>query len=105
VKVDFKDQPQFEIIRYLYQFKEDNKFYKLEECLPDVPSNKEIYKFIYNLRDSAFIGTDCEVYQTNEGHYFPEQFDNGGEIRARILPKGVAAIESILKKDGSNISY
>jgi hypothetical protein len=99
VKVDIKHYAQFEIIKFLYQFKDDNKFYKLEEGLLNIQSQREIYTFLYNLRNSAFIGTDCELYHNDKGEYFVEHFSNINEIRARILPKGIAAIESLTEKD------
>lgn len=92
MNVDFTNPSQFEIIKFLYQFKDDNKFYKL-----DVQSKKESYRFIYNLRNNAFICTDREVYCKDEDVYYAEHFDKTEEIRAKILPKGIAVMETLGK--------
>jgi hypothetical protein len=95
LKVDFKHQEELEIVKFLYQFKDDNKFYKLDKLSLNVQSEGEKYMLLYTLRDNALIGTDREVYVSNTGEYYADQSYNY-EIRAKILPKGVSAIESFL---------
>ncbi|HSU48975.1 MAG TPA: hypothetical protein VLJ41_00210 [Segetibacter sp.] len=101
MNTNFTSASQFEIIKFLYQFKDDNKFYKLEEHLLNSESKKETYQFIYNLRDNALISTDREVYCNEDGYYFAEHFNNSEEIRAKILPKGVAVMENLYKEQKS----
>ena len=101
MNTNFTSASQFEIIKFLYQFKDDNKFYKLEEHLLNSESKKEVYQFIYNLRDNALICTDREVYCNDEGYYFAEHFNNSEEIRAKILPKGIAIMETLCKDQTS----
>jgi hypothetical protein len=47
------------------------------------------------LRNDALICTDREVYQNDEDYYSVESFGNVEEIKAKILPKGIAALESL----------
>lgn len=94
VKVSFKHKEELEIIKFLYQFKDDNKFYKLDELPLNVQSEEEKYRFIYTLRDNALIGTDREVYVTKTGKYYADQ-SNNYEIRAKILPKGISVVDSL----------
>lgn len=101
MNTNFTNASQFEIIKFLYQFKDDNKFYKLEEHLLNGESKKETYQYIYNLRDRALICTDREVYCNDEGYYFAEHFNNSEEIRAKILPKGIAVMETLYKDKSS----
>lgn len=84
---------QFEVIKFLYQFKDDNKYYKLDK---DVLDNEEIYKVIYTLRDNALIATDREIYYNNSPQRFVYNYNND-EIKAKILPKGIMAVEALLK--------
>lgn len=90
--------PQFEIIKYLYQFKDDNKFYKLDENSLRIRSEKEKHISIHTLRDNAFIATDTELYYNHNEENLTGYFTTPEEIRARILPKGVVAVESALRK-------
>jgi hypothetical protein len=41
------------------------------------------------------ICTDREVYQVDEDYYQVEHFGHGEEIKAKILPKGIAVMESL----------
>jgi hypothetical protein len=95
MKADFTNHSHFNIIKFLYQFKDDNKFYKLDEQVLNFESKKETYRYIYNLRNDALICTDREVYQNDEDYYSVESFGNVEEIKAKILPKGIAALESL----------
>ena len=99
MKIDFTNPPHFEIIKFLYQFKDDKKFYKLEDGLLKVESSEEKYRFLYTLRNNALISTDREIYNNNEGAFYAETFNHDEEIRARILPKGVEVLESFLNKN------
>ncbi len=88
-------------MQFLYQFKDDNKFYKLnEEVLKSEENN--FFSIIYNLRSDALIGTDCELYTTPEGKYVADEFNYSSEIKAKILPKGIAMVETLLKKERIN---
>lgn len=84
---------QFEVIKFLYQFKDDNKYYKLDK---DVLDDEEIYKVIYTLRDNALIATDREIYYNNSAQRFVYNY-NTDEIKAKILPKGIVAVEALLR--------
>lgn len=88
-----KQDHQFEVIKFLYQFKDDNKYYKLDK---DVLDDEEIYKVIYTLRDNALIATDREIYYNNSAQRFVYNYNND-EIKAKILPKGIVAVEALLK--------
>lgn len=88
-----KQDHQFEVIKFLYQFKDDNKYYKLDK---DVLDDEEIYKVIYTLRDNALIATDREIYYNNSAQRFVYNY-NSDEIKAKILPKGIVAVEALLK--------
>jgi hypothetical protein len=104
VKAEFTNHSHFNIIKFLYQFKDDNKFYKLDEQELNLESKKETYRYIYNLRNDALICTDREVYQIDEDYYSVENFGNTEEIRAKILPKGIAVMESLQEKKNTLVS-
>jgi hypothetical protein len=91
-------EPGFEIIKFLYQFKDDNKFYKLDEKLLNIPSKKQKYISVYDLRDNALIATDSEVYYDHTENSIIDHLTNTDDIRAKILPKGVVAVEALLQK-------
>lgn len=88
-----KQDHQFEVIKFLYQFKDDNKYYRLDK---DILDDEEIYKVIYTLRDNALIATDREIYYSNSAQRFVYNY-NKDEIKAKILPKGIVAAEALLK--------
>lgn len=90
--------PEFEIIKYLYQFKDDNKFYKLDENLLKIRPGKEKHISIHTLRDNALIATDTELYYNHNEENLTGYFINPEDIKARILPKGVVAVEAALSK-------
>ncbi len=92
----YKDDHQHEIIRFLYQFKDDNKYYQLDKDLLTDKSREERYKVIYTLRDDAMIATDREIYYNNSTNRVVYYYNND-EIKAKILPKGIVAVESLLK--------
>jgi hypothetical protein len=98
MNIQITHHSQLEIIKYLYQFKDDNKFYKLDENLLDIQSKKEKYMSISTLRDCALIATDSELKYTSTGNITPDYFKGAEEIKARILPKGVVAVEKLLSK-------
>lgn len=100
MKADYTNHSQYEIIKFLYQFKDDNKFYRLDETVLNMQSKKETYRYIYNLRNDALISTDCEVYQVDEDYYQVEHFGHQEEIKAKILPKGIAVIENLQENQG-----
>jgi hypothetical protein len=95
VKAESTNHSHYQIIKFLYQFKDDNKFYTLDENVLNIQSKKETYRYIYNLRNDALICTDREVYQVDEDYYQVEHFGHGEEIKAKILPKGIAVMESL----------
>ena len=85
---------QQEIIKFLYQFKDDNKFYRIDTNLLTDKSHEEKFNIIYVLRDNALIATDREIYYNNSVKRFVDQNNSSEEIKARILPKGIVAVES-----------
>jgi hypothetical protein len=85
------------IMHFLYQFKGDNKFYKLDNSLLNISSKKEKYLSIYTLRDNALIATDSEVYHSHAEEGMTN-YVYADEIRAKILPKGVVAVEAMLQQ-------
>lgn len=93
---DFTHDHQFEVIKYLYQFKDDRKFYKIDKNLLTDKSHEEKFSIIYTLRDNALIATDREIYFDNAVKRFVDQNNSNDEIKARILPKGIVAMESLL---------
>lgn len=93
---DLNNDHQFEIIKFLYQFKDDNKYYKLDQDLLNDRSHDERYDLIYNLRDNAMIATDREIYYNSSAKRFVYNYNND-EIKAKILPKGIVAVETLLK--------
>lgn len=93
---DFTPEHQQEIIKFLYQFKDDNKFYKIDANLLTDKSHQEKFNIIYVLRDNALIATDREIYYNNSIRRFVDQNNSSEEIKARILPKGIVAAESLL---------
>lgn len=88
---------QYEIIRFLYQFKDDNKFYRIDKTLLNDKSHEEKFSIIYILRDNALIATDREIYYNSSVKRYVDQNNKNDEIKARILPKGIVAVESLLK--------
>lgn len=96
---EFTHTPEFEIMKFLYQFKNDNKFYTLDEELLNIQSQKDVHYSIYTLRDNALIATDREVYYNHADNSLVDLFNTSGEIKARILPKGIVAVESLLQKN------
>lgn len=90
------NDPYLKIIKFLYQFKDDNKFYKLDENVLNLESKREKYISIYNLREKALIATDSEVYFNDTDNNIVEFFNDPEGIRAKILPKGIMAAEAIL---------
>lgn len=98
MNTELTNEPTFKIMKFLYQFKDDNKFYKLDEKMLNIASKKEKYISIYTLRDNALIATDSEVYYNHADNSGIDHFNNPDEIRAKILPKGIVVVESFLKK-------
>jgi hypothetical protein len=92
-----KHEHQFEVIKYLYQFKDDNKFYRIDTDLLGDKSHQEKFGIIYNLRDSALIATDREIYYNPKAKRYVDHSNSSDEIKARILPKGIVAVESSQK--------
>ena len=92
----FMQEHQNEIIKFLYQFKDDNKFYRIDTDLLTDQSHQEKFNIIYTLRDNALIATDREIYYNNSVKRFVDQNNKSEEIKAKILPKGIKAIESLL---------
>ena len=92
---DLTPQYQHEIIKFLYQFKDDNKFYRIDADFLTDQSHEEKFNIIYTLRDSALIATDREIYYNNSIKRFVDQNNSSDEIKARILPKGIVAVESL----------
>lgn len=88
---------QQEIINFLYQFKDDNKFYRIDANLLTDRSHEEKFNIIYVLRDNALIATDREIYYNNSIKRFVDQNNSSEEIKARILPKGIVAVESLVR--------
>jgi|GEM_PF-6257479 len=99
MKKEFTQEHQFEIMKFLYQFKNDNKFHQIDERLLNIPSPNEKYRMIYTLRDSALIATDREVYYNPSNNSLVVDFNHTDEIKAKILPKGIVAVESLQQKD------
>ncbi len=87
---------QYEIIQFLYQFKDDNKFYRIDKSLLNDKSHEEKFDIIYVLRDNALIATDREIYFNSSVNRYVDQNNKSDEIKARILPKGIVAVESLL---------
>jgi len=94
---DFTQEHQYEVIRFLYQFKDDNKFYTIDTNLLTDKSHDEKFGIIYTLRDSALIATDREIYYNRTVNRFLDHSNRNDEIKARILPKGIVAVESSLQ--------
>lgn len=90
---NFIQKHQDEIIKFLYQFKDDNKFYSIDSSLLTDKSHEEKFTIIYVLRDNALIATDREIYYNNSVKRFVDQNNKSDEIKARILPKGIVAVE------------
>ncbi len=88
---------QFEIIEFLYQFKDDRKFYRIDKNLLTDKSHDEKFSIIYTLRDNALIATDREIYYNPSVKRFVDQSNNQDEIKARILPKGIGVVESLVR--------
>ena len=85
---------QLELMKYLYQFKDDNKFHKLDKNLLNQKSHEEHYHLIYTLRDNALIATDTEIHFDDSKNKFVAHFSHQEEVKAKILPKGIAAVET-----------
>lgn len=81
-----------EVVRFLYQFKDDNKYYKIGKNVLQAKSHEESHSLIYTLRDNAFIGTDREIHNNPA-----KSKGDSDEIGVKILPKGIVAIERLLK--------
>jgi hypothetical protein len=92
----FTQEHQYEIIQFLYQFKDDNKFYRIDKSLLNDKSHEEKFNIIYVLRDNALIATDREIYFNSSVNRYVDQNNKSDEIKARILPKGIVAVESLL---------
>ncbi len=90
-----KQDHQFEVIKFLYQFKDDNKFYRIDKNLLNDKSHEEKFSIIYTLRDNALIATDREIYYNHSVKRFVDHSNSNDEIKARILPKGIVAVESL----------
>ena len=95
--IDFTKENQFEVIRFLYQFKDDRKFYSIDKNLLTDKSYDEKFSIIYTLRDNAMIATDREIYYNPSAKSFANHSNANEEIKARILPKGIVAVETLLK--------
>lgn len=85
---------QLEVIKFLYQFRDDNKFYRIDSGLLDDKSHEEKFRIIYTLRDNALIATDREIYYNKSINRFVDHNNTSDEIKARILPKGIVAVEA-----------
>ncbi|TDH19740.1 hypothetical protein EXU57_22845 [Segetibacter sp. 3557_3] len=97
MNLEFTYEAEMEIIKFLYQFKDDNKFYRLEDQTSFSRTADEKYSTIYKLRDKALIATDREVFHTStSSSAFLNDLD---QIKARILPKGIVAVESLLQQE------
>lgn len=92
---DFRQDQQLEVIKFLYQFKDDRKFYSIDSNLLSHTSHEEKFNIIYTLRDNAFIATDREIYYNHSINRYIVQSNSNDEIKARILPKGIIAVESM----------
>ena len=92
----FTQDQQLEVIKFLYQFKDDRKFYKIDKGVLTDKSHEEKFHIIHTLRDNAFIATDREIYYNQSVKRFLDHNNTGDEIKARILPKGIVAIETLL---------
>jgi len=86
---------QFEVVKYLYQFKDDNKFYPLDKDLFEHSSHEEKFRVIYALRDNALIATDREIESRTSTS--ANNSTKQDEVKARILPKGIMAVEALFK--------
>lgn len=93
---DLTPEHHHEIIKFLYQFKDDNKFYRIDANLLTDKSHEEKFNIIYILRDNALIATDREIYFNTSVKRFVDQNNQSEEIKARILPKGIVAAELLL---------
>lgn len=92
---DFTQDHQFEVIKFLYQFKDDNKFYLIDKNLLTDKSHEETFSIIYTLRDNALIATDREIFYSHSAKRFVDHTNSSDEIKAKILPKGIVAVESL----------
>lgn len=92
----FTQEHHYEIIKFLYQFKDDNKFYKIDSSLLNDKFQDEKFNIIYTLRDKALIATDREIYYDSSVKRYVDQNNKSDEIKARILPKGIVAVENLL---------
>ena len=92
----FTQDQQLEVIKFLYQFKDDRKFYKIDKDVLTDKSHEEKFDIIHTLRDNAFIATDREIYYNQSVKRFLDHNNTGDEIKARILPKGIVAVEALL---------
>ncbi len=92
----FTQDHQLEVIKFLYQFKDDRKFYKIDKNLLSDKSHEETFSIIYTLRDNALIATDREIYYNPSVKRFVDHTNNNDEIKARILPKGIVAVEALI---------
>lgn len=92
----FTQEHQNEVIRFLYQFRDDKKFYEIDTNLLNNKSHEEKFNIIYILRDNALIATDREIYYNTSVNRYVDQNNKTDEIKARILPKGIVAVESLL---------
>ena len=91
----FTQDHQFEVIKFLYQFKDDNKFYRIDKALLTDKSYEEKFSIIHTLRDNALIATDREIYYNSSVKRFVDHTNASDEIKARILPKGIVAVKSL----------
>ncbi len=97
MNLEYTPENEMEIIKFLYQFKDDNKFYRLENRTGYSRTADEKYSTIYTLRDKALIATDREVYHTSVSSGASQT--DLDQIKARILPKGIVAVELLLQED------
>lgn len=88
--------PQLEVIKFLYQFRDDKKFYRIDKNILTDKSLNEKFGIIYSLRDNALIATDREIYYNSSINRFVDHNNTSDEIKARILPKGIVAVEALL---------
>jgi hypothetical protein len=95
--IDFTQDHQFEVIRFLYQFRDDKKFYRIDQNVLTDKTSDEKFGIIYTLRDNALIATDREIYYNPSVKRFVDHSNSNDEIKARILPKGIVAVESLLR--------
>lgn len=93
----FTQDKHDEVIKFLYQFKDDRKFYPIDTNVLNAKSHEEKFGIIYTLRDNALIATDREIFYSSSAKRYVDHMNSGDEIKARILPKGITAVESLLK--------